>query len=225
MSDVLAGRRALAEFRGVVACGGFSYGDVLGAGGGWAKSILFNAQARAQFQEFFARPDTFTLGVCNGCQMLANLKSIIPGADHWPRFVQNLSEQYEARLSLVEILDSSSVLMRGMAGSRHADSDLAWRGARRVWRAGTIWQRAWQIAAFQCAMWTILAASRSRIRRIPMARRKVWPGSARRTGVSRSSCRTPNACFERSCTPGTRRGWGEDGPWMRLFQNARAWVG
>ncbi len=100
-----------------MACGGFSYGDVLGAGEGWAKSILFNPIARAQFAAFFARPDTFTLGSCNGCQMLAALKSLIPGAELWPRFVRNRVEQFEARFSLVEILDSPSVLLAGMAGS------------------------------------------------------------------------------------------------------------
>ncbi len=118
MTDLLDGRLDLAEFRGLVACGGFSYGDVLGAGQGWAKSILYHPRARAAFARFFARPDTFTLGVCNGCQMLAALKEIIPGADHFPRFVRNRSEQFEARLSLVEITDSPSVLLRGMAGSR-----------------------------------------------------------------------------------------------------------
>ena len=98
--------------------GGFSYGDVLGAGEGWAKSILFNAALRAQFEEFFARPDSFSLGVCNGCQMLAALKSLIPGTEAWPRFLRNRSDQFEARLVLVEIIESPSVLLRGMAGSR-----------------------------------------------------------------------------------------------------------
>ena len=117
MTDILRGRRRLAEFKGLVVCGGFSYGDVLGAGEGWAKSILFNAMARAQFEAFFARPDTFTLGSCNGCQMLAALKALIPGTRLWPRFVRNRVEQFEARFSLVEILDSPSVLLAGMSGS------------------------------------------------------------------------------------------------------------
>jgi phosphoribosylformylglycinamidine synthase len=117
MTDLLAGRRALAEFKGLVACGGFSYGDVLGAGEGWAKSILFHAAVREEFEEFFARRDSFALGICNGCQMFAALRSLIPGTDHWPRFVRNVSEQYEARFSLVEILRSPSVLFDGMAGS------------------------------------------------------------------------------------------------------------
>ena len=117
MTDLLSGRRSLQEFKGLVACGGFSYGDVLGAGEGWAKSILFHEAVREEFQRFFARPDTFSLGICNGCQMFAALKSIIPGTGHWPRFVRNRSEQYESRFTLVEILRSPSVVLDGMAGS------------------------------------------------------------------------------------------------------------
>jgi len=117
MTDLLAGRRRLDEFKGLVACGGFSYGDVLGAGEGWAKSILFHGAVRAEFERFFARSDSFALGICNGCQMFAALKSLIPGTAHWPRFVQNRSEQYEARFPLVEVLRSPSVLLEGMAGS------------------------------------------------------------------------------------------------------------
>jgi phosphoribosylformylglycinamidine synthase len=117
MTDLLSGRRSLAEFKGLVACGGFSYGDVLGAGEGWAKSILFHPRVREEFQRFFARPDSFALGICNGCQMFAALRGIIPGSAHWPRFVRNRSEQYEARFSLVQVLPSPSVLLAGMAGS------------------------------------------------------------------------------------------------------------
>ncbi|WP_444910250.1 phosphoribosylformylglycinamidine synthase [Microbulbifer sp. TRSA005] len=117
MSDILSGRVALDEFKGLVGCGGFSYGDVLGAGEGWAKTILFNDRARDQFEGFFNRNDTFGLGVCNGCQMFSVIKELIPGADHWPRFVRNLSEQYEARFALVGIEDSPSVLFKGMAGT------------------------------------------------------------------------------------------------------------
>jgi phosphoribosylformylglycinamidine synthase len=117
MTDLFSGRRSLGEFQGLVACGGFSYGDVLGAGEGWAKSILHHAQVREEFLRFFARSDTFALGICNGCQMFAALKSIIPGTDHWPRFVKNRSEQYEARFSLVEVLRSPAVVFDGMAGS------------------------------------------------------------------------------------------------------------
>jgi phosphoribosylformylglycinamidine synthase len=118
MSDLQAGRAYLAEFQGLVACGGFSYGDTLGAGEGWARSILFNPALTAQFAAFFARPDTLALGVCNGCQMMAALSAIIPGSQAWPRFTRNKSEQFEARLSLVEVLDSPSLFFSGMAGSR-----------------------------------------------------------------------------------------------------------
>src|SRR5690606_1492733 len=118
MSDLLAGRVTLDQFKGLVACGGFSYGDVLGAGEGWAKTILFNNALRDQFAEFFARSDSFALGVCNGCQMMSTLKEIIPGTEHWPRFVRNLSEQFEARTSLVEIQPSPSLFLSDMAGTR-----------------------------------------------------------------------------------------------------------
>ena len=134
MTDLIAGRQHLDEFRGLVACGGFSYGDVLGAGEGWAKSILFNARLREQFAAFFARPETFTLGVCNGCQMLSALKALVPGAEHWPRFVRNRSEQFEGRVGLVEILPTPSLFFAGMAGTRHADRGRARRGSRGVRR-------------------------------------------------------------------------------------------
>ncbi|MEW6253310.1 MAG: phosphoribosylformylglycinamidine synthase subunit PurQ, partial [Planctomycetota bacterium] len=117
MSDILGGRASLAGFAGLAACGGFSYGDVLGAGGGWAKSILFNPRARDEFSAFFQRADSFALGVCNGCQMMSQLHDLIPGAAAWPRFERNLSEQFEARFALVEVLDSPSLFFAGMAGS------------------------------------------------------------------------------------------------------------
>ncbi|MGH8534415.1 MAG: phosphoribosylformylglycinamidine synthase, partial [Gammaproteobacteria bacterium] len=117
MSDIISGRRSLAPFRGLAACGGFSYGDVLGAGRGWASAIVYNERARAEFAAFFERPDTFALGVCNGCQMMSQLQDLIPGAAHWPRFARNVSEQFEARLVMVEVLPSSSILFDGMAGS------------------------------------------------------------------------------------------------------------
>jgi len=118
MTDLQSGRARLADYVGFVACGGFSYGDTLGAGEGWARSIRFNPAMKAAFEAFFARPDTWALGVCNGCQMMAALAPMIPGAQHWPRFTRNKSEQFEARLSQVEILDSPSLLFAGMAGSR-----------------------------------------------------------------------------------------------------------
>jgi len=117
MTDLLGGTVDLADFAGVVACGGFSYGDVLGAGSGWAKSVLYNPKLKAMFTTFFARENSFTLGVCNGCQMISQLKDIIPGAEHWPQFVRNRSEQFEARYANVEVMESPSIFFKGMAGS------------------------------------------------------------------------------------------------------------
>lgn len=118
MSDLISGRVSLADFQGLVACGGFSFGDVLGAGRGWANSVLYNARARDEFEGFFHRDDSFALGVCNGCQMMSQLKDMIPGAAHWPNFKRNLSEQFEARLLMVEVMDSPSILMQNMVGSK-----------------------------------------------------------------------------------------------------------
>ena len=136
MTDLMSGRVDLADFKGLVACGGFSYGDVLGAGSGWARSVLYNDRLKEMFATFFARKDTFALGVCNGCQMLSQLKDIIPGAEAWPRFVRNVSEQFEARLCTVEVLDSPSIFLKGMAGSRipiavaHGEGRAVWDGAQ-----------------------------------------------------------------------------------------------
>src|SRR6185369_11230479 len=138
MSDVIGGRVTLERFAGVAACGGFSYGDVLGAGEGWAKSILFNARARDQFAAFFARADTLALGVCNGCQMMSNLAEIIPGAGHWPHFVRNASEQFEARFVMLEVLHTPSLFFVGMEGSRipvavaHGEGYAEFRDARQL---------------------------------------------------------------------------------------------
>jgi phosphoribosylformylglycinamidine synthase len=114
----LSGRRSLTEFRGLAACGGFSYGDVMGAGRGWANTIRYNNRAFDEFSRFFERNETFSLGVCNGCQMMAQLRDIIPGAAHWPTFHRNLSEQFEARVSMVEVTKSPSILLSGMVGSK-----------------------------------------------------------------------------------------------------------
>jgi phosphoribosylformylglycinamidine synthase len=144
MSDLQAGRARLDMFQGFVACGGFSYGDTLGAGEGWARSILFNPRLAEQFAAFFQRKDSFALGVCNGCQMMAALGGIVPGSEAWPKFTRNRSEQFEARLSMVEVLDSPSLFFAGMAGSRlpiavaHGEgyADFSQRGdARTVLRA------------------------------------------------------------------------------------------
>jgi phosphoribosylformylglycinamidine synthase len=118
MSDLQSGAASLRDFKGFVACGGFSYGDTLGAGEGWARSVMFNPVLAEDFKAFFARQDSFALGICNGCQMLAALSPIIPGAQDWPKFVRNKSEQFEARLAMVEVLESPSLFFQGMAGSR-----------------------------------------------------------------------------------------------------------
>src|SRR5690606_972929 len=117
MTDLLTGRIRLGDMQGLVAVGGFSYGDVLGAGEGWARTIRYNNLLSDAFAAFFGRGDTFALGVCNGCQMMAALAGMIPGAEHWPRFTRNISEKYEARLSLVEIPESPSIFMQGMGGT------------------------------------------------------------------------------------------------------------
>jgi phosphoribosylformylglycinamidine synthase len=118
MTDLLSGSLDLAQFNGLVACGGFSYGDVLGAGSGWARSILYNARLADMFKNFFERADTFAMGICNGCQMVSQLKDIVPGAQHWPQFKRNLSEQFEGRYATVEVMESPSILLQGMQGSR-----------------------------------------------------------------------------------------------------------
>ena len=118
MQDLINGERSLDEFKGLAACGGFSYGDVLGAGGGWAKTILYNEQLAELFSSFFNRTDTFAFGVCNGCQMMSQLRELIPGAQHWPDFIRNESEQFEARLVMVEVMESNSILLRDMSGSK-----------------------------------------------------------------------------------------------------------
>ena len=118
MTDLLGGKTDLRDFAGLAACGGFSYGDVLGAGSGWAKCVLYNERLKEMFRKFFARKETFTLGVCNGCQMISQLKAIIPGAEHWPVFTKNKSQQFEARYVTVEVVPSPSVLFKGMDGAR-----------------------------------------------------------------------------------------------------------
>ena len=118
MTDLIAGRITLDGFKGFAAGGGFSYGDVLGGGRGWASTILYNARVRGEFERFFARSDTFALGACNGCQMMGQLRELVPGAQHWPLFMKNRSEQFEARLVMVEVTESPSILFKGMAGSR-----------------------------------------------------------------------------------------------------------
>ncbi len=222
MSDILEGRADLGEFKGLVACGGFSYGDVLGAGEGWAKSILFNSRARDQFQAFFARADSFALGVCNGCQMLSNLRELIPGAEHWPHFVRNRSEQFEARLSLVEVLPSPSILLRDMAGSRlpiavaHGEGRAEFRDAEHL------------ALAQGHTVLRFLANDGGAVERYP-ANPNGSPGGI--TGLTNRDGRItilmphPERVFRSVQLSWHPEGWEEDSPWLRLFRNARLWAG
>jgi len=222
MSDLLSGLVRLDDFRGLVACGGFSYGDVLGAGEGWAKSILFNARARDQFSAFFDRPDTFALGVCNGCQMLSNLKSLIPGAEHWPHFVRNRSEQFEARFSMVEVTTSTSILLDGMAGSR-----LPIAVAHGEGRAEFA-DEAQRVAARDAVALRFVENSGEVAERYPANPNGSPEGI---TGLTSADGRVtimmphPERVVRAVQNSWHPDGWIEDAPWRRLFRNARRWCG
>jgi phosphoribosylformylglycinamidine synthase len=224
MSDILAGRTDLADFNGLVACGGFSYGDVLGAGEGWAKSILFNPNAKAMFKAFFEREDTFSLGVCNGCQMMSNLKEIIPGSEAWPRFVQNKSERFEARFSLVEIQQSPSVLFKGMAGSvmpiavSHGEGRTEFSGDEAIDAAnnsGTVSMR--YVNNYGDITETYPANPNGSVDGI--------------TSLTTTDGRVtimmphPERVFRTVANSWHPDSWGEDSPWVRMFRNARAFIG
>jgi phosphoribosylformylglycinamidine synthase len=224
MSDVIGGSRTLAGFRGLVACGGFSYGDVLGAGGGWAQSILFHEATRREFASFFERADTFTLGICNGCQMLALLRELIPGASHWPRFLRNRSEQFEARLSLVEILDSPSVVLAGMTGSL-----LPVAVAHGEGRAVFATEFDQQVCTRQRLIAYRHSDGRGNAARLYPANPNGTPAgiAALTTPDGRATIMMPHP--ERVYRT-VQNSWhphdaGEDSGWMRLFRNARVWVG
>jgi len=224
MSDVLERDLTLDGFKGLAACGGFSYGDVLGAGEGWAKSILFNPRAREQFQRFFSRTDSFTLGVCNGCQMLSTLAELIPGAERWPRFVQNRSERFEARLSLVQIEESPSLFFRGMAGARIPVAVSHGEGRAEL-------QSPDDLAALERSQ---LVAARfvdnhGRVTEHYPENPNGSPGglTALTTPDGRVTVLMPHPervfrSVQLSYRPAE---WGEDSPWMRIFRNARVFVG
>jgi len=224
MSDILAGRVSLTGFRGLAACGGFSYGDVLGAGEGWAKSILFHAKAREDFAGFFARPDTFALGVCNGCQMMANLRELIPGADHWPRFVRNRSEQFEARLALVRIEQSPSVLLAGMVGARLPIAVAHGEGRAEF-------EHDEHRPALEAA--GLVAARFVDHHGRPTEHYPENPNGSHQglTALTTPDGRVtimmphPERVFRTVQHSWHPPGWGEDAPWLRLFRNARVWVG
>lgn len=212
MSDLIAGRVDLADFKGLVACGGFSYGDVLGAGSGWARSILYNDTLKEMFQTFFHRPDTFSLGVCNGCQMLSQLKDIIPGAEGWPRFVKNVSEQFEARYSAIRIEPSPSIFFRGME-----DSVLPIAVAH---GEGRVWTEGWTPTI--CAAHFVDGRGRATTRYPYNPNGSIGGQTAFTTADGRATIMMPHpergfrAC-QLSYNPGVFK---ENGPWMRMFQNA-----
>jgi phosphoribosylformylglycinamidine synthase len=222
MSDIIAGRVSLADFKGFAACGGFSYGDVLGAGEGWAKSILFNARARDEFEAFFDRPDSFALGACNGCQMMSNLKEIIPGAENWPHFERNLSEQYEARTGLVAIEPSPSLFFKGMEGSRIPIATAHGEG-RAVFRDAETRDACRYLVALR---WV---DHRGKATEAYPYNPNGSPGGI--TGLTtpdgRFTIMMPHAerVFRTIALSWHPREWGEDSPWMRMFRNARRWVG
>jgi phosphoribosylformylglycinamidine synthase len=221
MTDVLSGQVKFADYKGLVACGGFSYGDVLGAGRGWANSILFNDTARSEFEAFFNRDDTFTLGVCNGCQMLSNLKEIIPGAENWPAFVRNESEQFEARFSQVEIQESPSILLKGMEGTRipvavaHGEGRMDFGNGTAEDVAGLVGLR-------------YVDAIGQPTETYPFNPNGTEAGM---TGLTTPDGRVtimmphPERVFRTVQNSWHPDEWQEDAPWMRLFRNARKWVG
>lgn len=221
MTDILTGRLDFKSFKGLVACGGFSYGDVLGAGRGWANSILLNPQARNVFESFFNREDTFTLGVCNGCQMLSNLKEIIPGAESWPKFVKNKSEQFEARFSQVQIQESPSILLAGMVGTRipvavaHGEGQMDFQGRPATEVQGLIGL-------------TYVDANGQNTETYPQNPNGSVAGM---TGLTTPDGRVtimmphPERVFRAVQNSWCPDEWEEDAPWMRLFRNARKWVG
>jgi phosphoribosylformylglycinamidine synthase len=220
MSDLVAGRVSLAGFKGFAAGGGFSYGDVLGAGAGWAKAILFNARTREEFAAFFSRSDSFALGACNGCQMMSNLRELIPGAEHWPRFVKNRSEQFEARLVMVEVLPSPSLFFAGMAGSRipvptaHGEGralfDSEQAGAKAVAALRFVDNRGAPTAIYPMN---------------PNGSPEGITGLTTPDGRFTILMPHPERCFRAVQQSWRPKGWGEDSPWMRMFRNARSWVG
>ena len=224
MSDLLEGRVSLKDFKGLVSCGGFSYGDVLGAGGGWAKSVLFHDAVRADFAAFFEREDSFALGVCNGCQMMAQLKDLIPGAELWPRFVRNRSEQFEARVALVELQSSPSILFAGMEGSvlpiavAHGEGYAEFadaNGAKALSAAGLVGAR--YVDNYGRVTETYPANPNGSVDGITA----VTSATGRVTIMMPHPERVART-LTNSWHPDD---WREDGPWLRMFRNARKWVG
>jgi phosphoribosylformylglycinamidine synthase len=224
MTDLQTGRVNLATYQGLVACGGFSYGDTLGAGIGWARSITFNAQLADQFKAFFGRADTFGLGVCNGCQMFAELAEIIPGAEHWPRFTTNQSERFEARLSQVEVLDSPSLFFAGMAGSVLPIAVAHGEGFANFSQRGD----AARIDAGHLAAMRYVDHHGQATEQYPLNPNGSPGGlTAVTTADGRFTAMMPHPervfrNIQMSWTSGDKS---QRSPWMRMWQNARKWVG
>ncbi len=224
MSDLLEGRRNLQDFHTLVACGGFSYGDVLGAGEGWAKSVLFNNQVRDEFEAFFNRPQTLALGVCNGCQMMSNLKELIPGAEHWPRFVRNQSDRFEARFSLVEVTASPSLMMQGMAGSRmpiavsHGEGRVEVRDAAHL---AELEHRGLVALRYVDNNGSVTETYPANPNGSPNGITAVTNASGRVTVMMPH----PERVFRTVSNSWHPDNWGEDSPWMRMFRNARRQLG
>jgi phosphoribosylformylglycinamidine synthase len=220
MTDIISGRVSLSEFTGLVACGGFSYGDVLGAGGGWAKSILFNPKARDEFAAFFARPESFGLGVCNGCQMMSGLKEIIPGAEHWPQFKRNVSEQFEARVAMVEVQESPSIFFTEMAGSRlpvvvaHGEGFAEFAAGQDL--AGTP-----TALNFVDNYGQATEAFPANPNGSPLGITGLTTLDGRFTIMMPH----PERCFRAVQNSWHPADWQIDGAWLRMFRNARVWVG
>ncbi|MFC2991147.1 phosphoribosylformylglycinamidine synthase [Halomonas tibetensis] len=224
MSDILEGRVDLEHFKGLVACGGFSYGDVLGAGGGWAKSVLFNERAREQFGSFFQRDDSFSLGVCNGCQMLAQLKELIPGAEAWPHFVRNESEQFEARVAMVQVEKSPSILLAGMEGSRlpiavaHGEGRAEFRDSAHLRSMQGNGQVALRFLDNHGQTTTRYPAN-------PNGSPSGITGLTTPDGRATIMMPHPERVVRAVTNSWRPTEWTHDGAWLRLFRNARVWLG
>lgn len=223
MSDIMQGRSQLADFQGLVACGGFSYGDVLGAGEGWAKSILYIEQSREQFQAFFERNDSFALGICNGCQMLSNLKSLIPGSEHWPHFVRNRSEQFEARVAMLEVLSTPSIFLEGMQGSRlpiavaHGEGRAEFKSdqaAEQTLDSGLV------VAKYIDNYGNVTQQYPFN----PNGSSGAIAGLTNEDGRVTIMMPHPERVYRTVQNSWAPDDWSEDGPWLRMFRNARHWL-
>ncbi len=223
MSDILAGRVDFEAFKGLVACGGFSYGDVLGAGEGWAKSALFNSRAREAFQAFFERNDSFALGVCNGCQMMSNLHELIPGTEHWPHFVRNRSEQFEARVAMVEVQKSNSIFLQGMAGSRmpiaiaHGEGHAEFASEEALLAADVSGCVALRYVDNHGKVTEAYPAN-------PNGSPRGITGLTNRDGRVTIMMPHPERMFRAVQNSWRPDEWQEDAALMRMFRNARVWV-